>query len=215
MADMAGNFARVDRGQEPGKDRPVLHWFDLTCPFCYVGQNRTSILRRHGLDVVELPFQAHPEIPPEGIKVGSRRGAMYVVLAREAEEAGLTLNWPPRLPNSRLALTVAEWVRRNQPGAAIQLNHGLFEAHFVLGEDLGDPSVIDRHASKFGVDLAALHAALDDRSAVGLVAESERMGRHAGVRGTPAWLVKGRLIEGLLPVAEFERLAEDTIGSRA
>jgi predicted DsbA family dithiol-disulfide isomerase len=213
MTDMTEKFAGVERNRESGGTRLVLHWFDFTCPFCYVGQHRTALLRRQGLDVVELPFQAHPEIPPEGVEVGPRKGAMYVVLAREAEEAGLTLNWPPRLPNSRLALTVAEWVRRKRPGAAIQLNHDLFEAHFALGEDLGDPSVIDRYASKFGVDLAALHAALDDRSAAGFVAESERMGRRAGVRGTPAWLVKARLIEGLLPVAEFERIAEDAIGS--
>jgi predicted DsbA family dithiol-disulfide isomerase len=41
----------------------VLHWYDFLCPFCYVGQSRTAILRRYGLDVIELPFQAHPDIP--------------------------------------------------------------------------------------------------------------------------------------------------------
>jgi len=92
------------------------------------------------------------------------------------------------------------------------LNHDLFEAHFLFREDLGDPSVIDRYASKLGVDLAALHAALDDCSTAGFVAESERMGQ-AGVRRTPAWLVKGRLIEGLRPAAEFEHVAKNAIGS--
>jgi hypothetical protein len=39
------------------------------------------------------------------------------------------------------------------------------------------------------------------------VREAELIGRRHGVRGTPAWLVGGRLISGLRPVAEFERLA--------
>lgn len=45
----------------------VLHWYDFVFPFCYVGQQRNAILARRGLDVVELPFQAHPDIPLGGI----------------------------------------------------------------------------------------------------------------------------------------------------
>ena len=137
---------------ESEQDDPdtVLHWYDLLCPFCYVGQHRTAILLRHGLDVVELPFQAHPDIPPGGIPSGLRNGPMYAMLEREAREAGLPLNWPPRLPDTRRALAAAEWARLHQPRAFPQFHKGLFEAHFVLGEDLEDPAVIDQHASEFG-----------------------------------------------------------------
>src|SRR3954468_4775293 len=100
----------------------VLHWYDFICPFCYVAQQRNAILVRRGLDVVELPFQAHPDIPAEGIAAGPRDGPMYAMLAREAAEAGLPLNWPPRLPDTRRALAVAEWARRFQPGAFPQLH---------------------------------------------------------------------------------------------
>src|SRR5215470_19307757 len=75
----------------------VLHWYDFLCPFCYIGQQRNAILVQHGLDVVELPFQAHPDIPAGGISVGPRKGPSYEMLEREAREAGLTLRWP--LPN--------------------------------------------------------------------------------------------------------------------
>jgi protein-disulfide isomerase len=34
------------------------------------------------------------------------------------------------------------------------------------------------------------------------------IGRKYGVHGTPAWLLGERLIAGLRPAAEFERLAE-------
>jgi predicted DsbA family dithiol-disulfide isomerase len=133
---------------------------------------------------------------------------MYALLEREAREAGLPLNWPPRLPNTRRALAAAEWARRHQPQVFPELHKELFEAHFVLGEDLEDPVVIDRHASKSGAVLADLHAAFANDSAAAAVIEAEMIGRKYGVQGTPAWLVGQRLITGLLPAAEFERLAE-------
>jgi predicted DsbA family dithiol-disulfide isomerase len=83
-----------------------------------------------------------------------------------------------------------------------------FEAHFVLGEDLEDPAVIDAHAHGSGVALAALHAALADGRAMAAVAETETIAREYGVQGTPAWLLAQRLITGLLPAAEFECLVE-------
>jgi predicted DsbA family dithiol-disulfide isomerase len=189
----------------------VLHWYDFLCPFCYVGQHRTAILVRHGLEVIELPFQAHPDIPPTGVSVGPRNGPVYTNLQREAKEAGLSLNWPPRLPDTRWSLAAAEWVRRYQPSAFPQFHKDLFAAHFVLGEDLGNPAVIDRHATDLGIDLEAMDPALADGSAFAAVNAAEAIGRGYGVQGTPAWLISQRLISGLLPAAEFERLAEAAI----
>jgi predicted DsbA family dithiol-disulfide isomerase len=188
--------------------RTVLHWYDFLCPFCYVGQHRTAILARHGFHVVELPLQAHPDIPPGGIPAGPRSGPMYAMLEREARAAGLALNWPPHLPDTRRALAAAEWVRRHQPDDFPTVHGKLFEAHFVLGENLEDPAVIDAHARGSGVDVAALHATLADGSAMAAVAEPETIARGYGVQGTPAWLLAQRLISGLLPAAEFERRAE-------
>ena len=184
--------------------RSIAHWYDFLCPFCYIGQQRNALLTRHGLHVLELPFQAHPDIPPGGVAAGPRTGTMYLSLEREAREAGLPLRWPPRLPNTRRALAAAEWARRHRPDAFSPLHKGLFDAHFVLGEDLEDPAVIDHHARESGIDLAALHAAFADGSAITAVTEAEMVGRDYGVQGTPAWLLGRQLIMGLRPAAEFE-----------
>jgi predicted DsbA family dithiol-disulfide isomerase len=186
----------------------VLNWYDFLCPFCYVGQSRNAILARYGLEVVELPFHAHPDIPPGGVEVGPRNGPMYTMLEREAKEAGLALNWSLHLPDTRMALAAAEWVRRRQPGAFHQFHKDLFEAHFVLGEDLENLAVIDQHASRSGIGLAALHAALADGTAAAAAQEAEAIGRKNGVHGTPAWLLRQRLIAGLLPADEFEHRAK-------
>jgi hypothetical protein len=123
---------------------------------------------------------------------------MYAMLERESKEAGLSLNWPRHLPNTREALAAVEWVRQHRPRAFPQLHRDLFAAHFVLGEDLEDASVIDRQARDSDVDLADLHAAIADGSAVAAVTDAEvvrpqvRRSRHTG-------LVAGRTIDCWTP----------------
>jgi 2-hydroxychromene-2-carboxylate isomerase len=197
----------------PDDPRTVLHWYDFLCPYSYIGQHRNAILIQRGLPVVYLPFQAYPDIPAEGLRIASRNGPLYIQLAREAKESGMHLSWSTYFPNTRGALAAAEWVRRHQPGAFAEFHKSLFEAHFVLGENVGDPAVIDRHAAELGIDIAAWHTALADGSAGAALRESEILGRKSGVKGTPAWLVAQELVTKLLPSAEFERLADQGTGT--
>jgi len=193
--------------------RAVLHWYDFICPFCYIGQHRNAILARRGFVLVELPFQAHPEIPPGGISLGPRHGVMYSRLEQQAAEAGLPLLWPQRLPNTRAALAAAEWARRYQPRAFPEFQRALFQAHFALGQNLEDPAVMDSHAKAAGIDLSALHATIRSGSAMEFVKEAEEVGHAYGVQGTPAWLFGGQLLTGLRSVAEFDRLADHGLQS--
>jgi predicted DsbA family dithiol-disulfide isomerase len=203
-----------NRWEPMGGAGTVLYWYDFLCPFCYVSQSRNPILSRHGLEVVALPFQAHPDFPAGGISAGPRRGPMYAMLEDEARRAGLPLQWPGHLPNTRLALSAAEWTRQHSPRAFPHLTRELFEAHFVLGEDLEDLAVIDRRAHRLGVDVPALHAALADGSAAAAVMQAEMLGCTYGVQGTPAWLVNEHLITGLQSAGEIERLAEHSLQLR-
>jgi predicted DsbA family dithiol-disulfide isomerase len=191
--------------------RIVLHWYDFLCPFCYIGQSRNKLLLQQGFEVVDLAFQAHPDIPRGGIAVKPRKGPMYAQLESEARESGLPLRWPTRLPNTREALAAAEWSRRYQPREFPALHSMLFQAHFALGEDIGDRAVIEKHASAAGIDVSALQAALVDGTAAGFVTESEELGQRYGVQGTPAWLLNNQLILGLRSAAEFELLAEEVV----
>lgn len=190
----------------------MLHWYDFLCPYSYIGQQRTAILVQRGLTVVQLPFQSYPDIPAEGLRVGARSGPMYIELAREAKESGMGLNWSTHFPNTRGALAAAEWVRRHQPGAFARFQKRIFEAHFVLEENIGDPAVIDRHAAELGIDIERWHSALASGRAGADVRESEILARKSGVRRSPAWLVAQQLVTGLLSMAEFERLADQGMG---
>lgn len=188
----------------------VLHWYDFVCPFSYIGQARTPLLAEAGFNVVELPFQAHPAMPRGGLPVRPGYGSRHTAIEREAEAVGFELRWPRRIPHSRRALAAAEWVRRHQFDAFDDVRRALFDAHFVRGQDIDDPAVIDRHVAMAGVDVGRLRAALADGSAVAAVARAEWVGSQAGVDGTPAWMVDGRPIIGLQPAEVFRRLAPAT-----
>src|SRR5262249_60217787 len=127
---------------------------------------------------------------------------MYAMLEREEEEAGLQLNWPQRLPNTRMALAAAEWTRQHRSSSFAQFHKELFEAHFALNEDLEDLSVIDQHASGSCVDLPALHTGLADGTTMEGVTAAERVGRKDGGEGTPAWRVRQGMILGLRPAGD-------------
>lgn len=197
----ANAIAKDKRGAE------ATHWFDFICPYCYIAQARNDILEASGVRVIERPFQAHPEIPAGGTAMGRRVGPMYDRLEAEARRCDLPLHWPDRLPNSRMALGVAEWVRIHAEPAASALRKRVFEAHFVRGQDIGDPALVEDLAEAAGVDRGALRDAIASGAAEVALADSERLGREVGVTGTPVWLIQGQLIVGLESAAAFERVA--------
>ncbi|OBI53858.1 DsbA family protein [Mycobacterium sp. E787] len=186
-------------------ERTVLHWYDFACPFSYLGQHRTALLTEAGFDVVLLPFQAHPGMPPGGLPMKVAPGTRHAMIERQARALEMPLRWPTRTPHGRRALAAAEWARLHEPDAFAELHRRVFDAQFVFGEDIDDQEVIDRHALAAGVDVRRLHAALADGTAVA-AGQAEWVARHRGVDGTPAWLVDGRLMIGLQPVGDFRCL---------
>lgn len=185
----------------------MRHWYDLTCPFCYLAQARNEALLKAGAKLVEYPFQAHPDVPPEGIYMGPRKGPMYDNIAAQAKASGLPLHWRDRLPNSRTALAAAEWVRQNKPAeTADKFRRDLFHAHFAGNKDIGDKKVILDLAKSDNIDSSEIEKAWNDGSAYKMVDESQRAGMQVGVRGTPAWEAKGRVVSGLQPQSELDAL---------
>ncbi|MDL2403885.1 DsbA family oxidoreductase [Rhizobium mayense] len=192
----------------------AVHWYDLTCPFCYLGQARTRFLQERGLKVAELPFQAHPDIPAAGIHIGPRSGPMYAKIESDAAAIGLPLNWPPRLPNSRIALAAAEWVRRNKIQSFERVQARLFRAHFADGLDIGNLEVVLRCVVDILDDTEPLRNSLAGGEALEWVNEGEHLGHQMGVAATPSWLIAGKMISGFVPENEFERLIRLTEGMR-
>lgn len=182
-------------------------WSDYLCPWCYVGQDRDRLLTELGVTVVHLPYELHPEIPPEGRTVRPD-GRLAPTLDRVAEacaEVGLAFRRPTRMPNTRAALATAEWLRRHDPAAFAEVHRELFAAHFVRGEPIDDPAVIGAIVAGAGGDAAEVRRAVDDGRAGRYVDESMAAARGHGIASTPTWLVGELQIPGAVDPATVTR----------
>ena len=175
-------------------------WSDYLCPWCYVGQDRTALLRSLGVTVTVLPFELHPRVPAAGIP-NTRR---YSAVAAECEAAGMPFRPPTHVPNTRRVLAAAEWVRQCEPESFDALHAALFRASFVDGLDLGDDDVL---ASLLDVDVD-----VDFEQGSAWVDESMARAQGVDVFATPAWLLdSGVVIAGVQPRAYFERVVSKTV----
>jgi len=186
----------------------VWHWYDFVCPYSYVVHGRNAVLRRLGLRPEVLPYSVHTETGPSDVFGGVHDSPMHRFLERAARDEGLTLRWPRRMPNSRDALRVAEWVRQYQPDLFALLCQRVFAAHFALGEDIGDGELIYGLAENIGVDVASVRVALANGSAEAALVASESAAHRWGVIGPPAWLIGDRLMTGWSTLAEFEKAVQ-------
>jgi predicted DsbA family dithiol-disulfide isomerase len=156
---------------------------------------------RFDAQVTWLPFDLHPEYPPEGVPrtehpaTGSAR-AMF-------EAAGLDYNPPPDVrSNSRAALRLAELAR--EQGRFDALHSRLMDAYWSEARDIGDHDVLRSLADEAGVD-GADELLRGDRY-LDRVLGSTREAQSIGISGIPAFLLGGRLLVlGAHPRETFER----------
>src|ERR1041385_852756 len=144
---------------------------------------------RFDVQVTWLPFDLHPEYPPEGVPrtehpaTGSAR-AMF-------EAAGLDHTPPPDVrSNSRAALRLAELAR--EQGRFDALHSRLMDAYWSEARDIGDHDVLRSLAEEAGVDGA--DELLGGDRYLDRVLGSTREAQSIGISGIPAFLLGGRLL---------------------
>lgn len=191
------------RHPEKNAEAIAWHWYDFTCPFCYVSSSRNKMLEANGYNVIALPFQAHPDVPAEGLLMRERKGTMHELLEKEAQQAKLPLRWPARLPNTRYALALAEQVRRHIPRIFQEVKNRVDAAHFVLNEDLGSEEVVNHCLMESGVEDWEIRTWVQNGAAFRDLELSHNSARRAGVNGTPAWILNDQLIFGLQSPSYF------------
>jgi predicted DsbA family dithiol-disulfide isomerase len=186
----------------------VTVWSDYCCPWCYLALDRLALLDELGVGIDLLPFELHPEMPPEGRRhrPDGRTAAAFARVAAECDEAGLPFNPPAATPNTAMVLGTSEAVRRTRPDAFRTLHPRLFRAHFVEGLDLGDEAVVDALAAEAGADVELVRAWRADGRAEAAVAEARAAAVEAGATATPASRFDtGLFITGVHPRASLAR----------
>jgi predicted DsbA family dithiol-disulfide isomerase len=157
-----------------------------------------------------VPFELHPEIPPEGRPRDEVLPAAYMARAQEGVNrmgaaVGLRLALHERLINSRPALQAAEFAR--EQGRFDAMHHELLKAYWDEGKDVSDIAVLREVASKAGVDVPGMEAALAaDRFGDYLDARRAEA-EELGINGIPAHVIADRyLVMGAQPYELFEQV---------
>jgi predicted DsbA family dithiol-disulfide isomerase len=193
-------------------------WSDYVCPWAYLGRDRTALMRRLGVSVTVLPYELHPEIPPEGVAVrpGGRLDRVFGVIAAECEQLGIDFRAPTRSPNTHHVLEVAEVVRLHAPDAFAAFDESLSRAHWVDGADLGDRDLVRDLLARSGAPVDDVVDLVADGAGTAALAASMAQARSVGVMATPAWWVdEALLIPGAQPRDTIERWITKMLAARA
>jgi predicted DsbA family dithiol-disulfide isomerase len=154
---------------------------------------------RFGASVEWLPFDLHPEYPPEGVPRNPERSERTRQLF---ERNGLVYAPPPVAPRSLDALRLTEHARargRHEP-----FHDRLMDAYWAEARDLGDAKVLEALAQEAGVEGAAEVLAGD--AYTGDVRRSTEQAHALGIDGIPAFLLDRRLLVlGAHPREIFEQ----------
>lgn len=172
---------------------------------------------RFGAEITWLPFQLHPEYPPEGLpraELVARYGPrMETQLAGRFAQEGLAFNPNPNVvPNTTTALRLTELARDH--GSHDAFHDRLMDAYWRDGADLGDADELRRLAHDLPADEVERVLATDayaDR-----IAASTQQAHSIGIDGIPAFLLDGRLLVlGAHPRETFERAFAQLAGDSA
>lgn len=156
-----------------------------------------------------LPFDLHPEYPPEGIpraQLHARYGErMHDHVRAMFEDEGLVYAPPADVvPNTLKALRLTELARDR--GLHEPMHDRLMDAYWAESQDLGDDETLRGLAAEVGLDRGEVDAVIASDEYRDRVLASTAQAQALGINGIPAFLVDERmLLLGAQPREVFER----------
>jgi len=186
----------------PGR-KAVIFTFDVVCPYAYIASQRIDQLVEAAKKLgSEVELEWRPVLlgglydltkAPQG-KDGSATSVMpenkqklnAIDLQREAERWGVILKWNSKHPirsldAQRLLCALSDEKKRRE------LAKKLYEAYWVQGEDIADPSVLEKIASQVGVKDAS--NLLSSSSAKETLLKNTQWAADGGAFGVPSIFV--------------------------
>jgi predicted DsbA family dithiol-disulfide isomerase len=163
---------------------------------------------RFGAEITWLPFDLHPEYPPEGIPRERFRAARGYDpgegLGDRFVAAGLAFTMPEVVPRSLDALRVTELARDR--GLHDPVHDRLMDAYWGEGRNIGDPEELRTLAVEAGLDASEVDDVLAGDAYGERVAASTAQAQSLGINGIPGFVIDQQLlILGAHPQPIFEQ----------
>jgi predicted DsbA family dithiol-disulfide isomerase len=190
---------------------------DYICPFCFIGKHLADCLTgEFPIEAVWKPFEIHPEVPSEGIPLSRfLAGAISNLEAnvrRLAEEIGVEMKMPNKLPNSHMALLGGEVARES--GVFEKYHSAVLSAYFQQSKDIGDLDILSEIAEGAGMDGGYFREAVSSGKHADALGASLQEAHTLGLTGVPSFVFSnGGVIIGAQPYELLKRAAEHSLCS--
>jgi predicted DsbA family dithiol-disulfide isomerase len=170
----------------------------------------------HGAEVEWRPFYLRPDTPPEGMEmpdhVKAHAAQSHERLRQRANDVGLEMVFPTRIPNTRLAHEATEYAR--QRGKGFEFHHAVFEKFYGKGQDISKWNVLRAAAEEVGLDAEEMQRMVEAGTYTAAVQSEVDRAYQIGVTGVPTYVLNDRYaIVGAQPYEVFrqalERLASE------
>ena len=190
---------------------PIQFYFDFSSPYGYIAsQLIDAIGATHGRAVVWKPIllgaifkitgmQPLTEIPVKG-------DYMRRDFARSARLHGISFRMPDPFPFSGVAANRAfYWLEEHDAAKAQDVAKALYEAAFVHNRDISSAEGVIAVAAGFGVDSAALAAALQSAEVKDKTRAENDAAVAKGIFGSPTFVVDGEPFWGADRLDQVEK----------
>ena len=182
--------------------KTVEFFFDLGSPASYLAYTQLPALCRDaGAELVYRPmllggvFQATGNASPAMIPAKGRY--MLRDLARFAERYGVPMRFNPHFPINTLTLMrLLVAVQLHQPERFDDALQALFQAIWVDGIHMGDPTKVAEVLTAAGFDVQALQAQIAEPAVKDALKASTEEAVKRGVFGAPTCFVDGEMFFG-------------------
>ena len=171
------------------------------------------MVREFAVEVEWVPFELHPDIPPEGrtrgtsqrpASAGARSGGGEHLRAL-AEDAGLAMQTNTVSANAHKSLEAGEWARDQSREVFEQVHAALFRAYFGEARNISTTDQLVEALTPLGLEMASLRAALEDGCYRERVDAYTRMARENGISSTPTFILEDLyVVRGAQEYAVFE-----------
>ena len=202
------------------KKLKIVVFSDYICPFCYIGFYRVEQLKEnYDLEVEWRPFEIHPETPKEGTDLNSLNfpkeylDMMIANIKSLANEVGITLKLSDKLPNSRLALYLSEFARKN--GKFEEFHRLVLDSYWKEGKDIGDQALLLDIAENVGLDRSKVLDYLNSEEPKTELMNSLKDLRKYGINGVPTFIIGDKIVVGAQPYDVFKRIIENSLQNEA
>ena len=202
------------------KKLKVTVFSDYICPFCYIGFYRVEQLRKnYDLEVEWRPFEIHPETPKEGTDLNNLPypkeylDMMKANIKKLADDVGISLKLSDKLSNSRLALYLSEFARKN--GKFDDFHKLVFDSYWKDGKDIGDQALLMGLAETVGLNRNDMLEYINSEEPKSELTKSLKELKQYGINGVPTFIIGDKTVVGAQSYDVFKKVIEKVLQNEA